>query len=432
MLPLGIDEFGWVKLGKAVKSGERIVGIGKTGFQEVVVYFLVRYLNINMLHNMRMTFVTYFILVKFGLSIGFRYIWVGNHKINSTLISMNNFFSNHIKNKVFPACFVEMPSSAEGKRAAFYLAAEEYLARTFPEDNYLFTWQVSPTVVMGRNQVAHLELDLDFCRAEGIDIIRRKSGGGSIYADKGNIMVSVITGKGAVEPLFESYAENVADCLCRLGANVKVSGRNDIVLEGGGKICGNAFYHLKDSNIVHGTMLYDTNYRLMSGALTPDKAKMKSKGVTSVKSRISLLKDELNIEVLELREVLRRQLTDRSIRLTEDDIQYIKAIEADYYTPSYLFGNSVREDAIIQGHVDGCGTISLHFELKGSCIDRIEVKGDYFALGDVQQIFQDAFVNKEFTAETLMDVLHDRHPETSIRGLSLEELSKLISEQCRE
>ena len=342
---------------------------------------------------------------------------------------MAHFFSSLLRDKVFPACFVEMPSSTEGKRAAFYLAAEEYIANHFPEDNYLFTWQVSPTVVMGRNQVAHLELDLDFCRQEGIDIIRRKSGGGSIFADRGNIMVSVITGKGAVEPLFEEYAQNVADCLCRLGAKVSVAGRNDIVLDAGGKICGNAFYHLKERNIVHGTMLYDTDFRLMSGALTPDKAKLKSKGVTSVKSRIALLKDELNMQVEEVRAALREKLTDRVLRLTEDDVQYIKAIEADYYDPIYLYGRSAKVDAVVQGHIPGCGTLALHFFLKGSQVERVEVKGDYFALGDVSEAFNAAFRGHEFTPLTLVDCVRTSHPETTIRGLRTETLTELLTKE---
>ena len=339
---------------------------------------------------------------------------------------MAHFFSKLLRDKVFPACFVELPSSTEGKRAAFYLAAEEYIAKHFPEDNYLFTWQVSPTVVMGRNQVAHLELDLDFCRQEGIDIIRRKSGGGSIFADRGNIMVSVITGRGAVEPLFEEYAQRVADCLCHLGAKVSVSGRNDIVLDAGGKICGNAFYHLKERNIVHGTMLYDTNFRLMSGALTPDKAKLQSKGVTSVKSRIALLKDELNMQVEEVRSALRANLTNRVVRLTEDDVQYIKAIEADYYDPVYLYGKSAKVDAVIQGHLPGCGTLALHFFLKGSQIERVEVKGDYFALGEVAEAFDAAFKGHEFTPLTLVACVRSNHPESTIRGLDAGALIELI------
>ena len=74
----------------------------------------------------------------------------------------------------FPAVEIVFPDDGIPRRAAFYLAAEEYVARTFPEGSYLFSWILNKTVVIGRNQVAHKELDIDFCRGNGIDIIRRK------------------------------------------------------------------------------------------------------------------------------------------------------------------------------------------------------------------------------------------------------------------
>ena len=192
---------------------------------------------------------------------------------------------------IFPACHVVFPASADSRRATFYLAAEEYIAQKLPADNYLFSWQLSPTVVIGRNQVVHQEINLDFCQAEGIDVVRRKSGGGAIFADQHNIMWSLVTTACAVEPLFQVYAHEVARSLDSLGAQTEVSGRNDITLKNGGKICGNAFYHLANHNIVHGTMLYDTNPRRMQGALTPDVSKLQSKGVSSVRSRVALLKE---------------------------------------------------------------------------------------------------------------------------------------------
>lgn len=321
--------------------------------------------------------------------------------------------------------YVEMPSSVEGKRAPFYLAAEEYIAHNLPEDDYLFTWQIGPTVVMGRHQVAHLEVDLDFCRAEGIDVIRRKSGGGCIFADYNNIMVSRVTGSGPIEPIFQQYAEDVTACLNRLGAPVEVAGRNDIVLNGR-KICGNAFYHLKDRNIVHGTMLYDTNERLMQGALTPDKAKMSSKGVTSVKSRVGFLKDYLSISVNELREELRRGLTDRSILLTDEDIQYIKAIEAEYYDPDYLFGKQSREDKSCEARIPGVGSLNFRFSLIGDRIDQVSLQGDFFEEADAQFVFKEALVGTAFKPEAIAEALQKYQPERAIRGLEAEALRDLL------
>ncbi|MDD6123336.1 MAG: lipoate--protein ligase [Bacteroidales bacterium] len=330
----------------------------------------------------------------------------------------------------FPACFVELPSHTEHRRAPFYLAAEEYIAQTLPVGNYLFSWQLGPTVVMGRNQVAHQEVDLDFCRREGIDVVRRKSGGGAIFADSRNIMWSLITGEGAVEPLFVEYAEEMARALNELGADVELSGRNDIVLRDGGKICGNAFYHLPNRNIVHGTMLYDTNPRLMQGALHPDVSKLQAKGVKSVRSRVALLKDHLTFGVDELRVRLRHLLCDRSIEVDDRAVKEIEQIEQDYYDPTYLYGQSALSDVCREARIEGCGTLALHFALRGTLIERVTLAGDFFELGLAQETFNQTFAGKAFTPECLQQALLEHHPERTIRNLTTEALAKLLGTEA--
>lgn len=326
----------------------------------------------------------------------------------------------------FPACYLELPASTEGRRAAFYLAAEEYVAQQLPQDNYLFTWQLHPTVVMGRNQVAHQEVDLDFCQREGIDVIRRRSGGGAIFADERNIMISLITPGGAVEPLFQEYAQQVAEGLRSLGAPAQVSGRNDITLEGGGKICGNAFYHLTDRNIVHGTMLYDTDPRLMEGALHPDTSKLKEKGVKSVRSRVSLLRDYLPFGVDELRRQLCLLLTNRTLTLTNDDVARIEEIEQRYYEPNYLLGSSAPADIVCSDRIPGCGQLQVEFHLQGSLISNVRVQGDYLELAHAEEAFQQAFIGRAFTHEQLTAAVEEHHPEQTIRGLNNQQLIFLI------
>lgn len=334
---------------------------------------------------------------------------------------------NTVKQHSFPACFVKLPPHTEGRRAAFYLAAEEYIAAHLPEDNYLFTWQLSPTVVMGRNQVAHQEINLDFCRAEGIDVIRRKSGGGCIFADRNNIMVSLVTGGGPVEPLFEEYAAVVAEGLCRLGAEVTVAGRNDIVMRNGGKVCGNAFYHMPQRNIVHGTMLYDTDMRLMSGALCPDPVKLKAAGVASVRSRIGLLKEQLGFGVERLRTELRHILCNRTVSLDDTQIADIEKIEAGYYEPEYLFGQTAHADITCSARIEGCGRLNLNFSLKGTLIEQVRLTGDFFSNGEAETAFNHAFRGVVFTPDCIRQAINRNHPEQSVRNLSPEDLLRLIS-----
>ena len=170
--------------------------------------------------------------------------------------------------------YVALPEEKE-YRLPFYLAMEEYIAREFPAQDYFFMWQVQPTVIFGRNQLIDSEVDRLYCRENGIQTYRRKSGGGCVYADKSNIMLSYITPSSNVNFTFNRYMLMVEHALQKLGVDARTTGRNDILVDGK-KVSGNAFYHLPGRSIVHGTMLYDTNLEHMARATTPSDSKLKS------------------------------------------------------------------------------------------------------------------------------------------------------------
>ena len=331
---------------------------------------------------------------------------------------------------IFPACFVEFPVNVEGRSAAFFLAAEEFLAAEMPQDNYAFFWQLNPTCVFGRNQDPAKELDIDFCRAHGVELVRRKSGGGTIFADHDNIMTSLVTGGGAVEPVFEAFAHTMADGLRRLGAPTRVSGRNDICFDDGRKICGSAFYHLPDRNIVHCTMLYDTQMELMTGCLTPARAKLESKGVKSVSSRIGLLKEYFSFGADELRRRLRDVLCNRSIMLTEEQVRRIEELERPYHETEYLMGRKAETAAenTRTTHINGCGRIDLAFTLREGCIDALSFRGDYFEVGSrsAESAFREALLGVPYSADAVRAALSAHRPEQTVRGLKAEDVVALL------
>ena len=178
-----------------------------------------------------------------------------------------------------------LPDNVTEKPLVYYLAVEEYVARHL-EDDVLFLWQTGPTVISGRNQVIEAEADLEYCKAHGIDVFRRKSGGGTVYSDKGNIMVSCIVSCQDVPYVFEKYLQTAALYMRSAGIGASVSGRNDIIA-GGRKVSGNAFYKAGRRGIIHGTMLFDTDFSMMEKALTPSYGKISSKGIRSVKQRVA-------------------------------------------------------------------------------------------------------------------------------------------------
>lgn len=347
-------------------------------------------------------------------------------------------------NEIFPASFIEFPvSTEEGRSASFYLAAEEYLAQEMPEGNYVFFWQLNPTCVFGRHQNPALELDLDFCRRHGVDIVRRKSGGGTIFANKDNIMVSLVTGKGSVETVFNAFSHEIARCLKQLGAPMKVSGRNDICLEDGRKICGGAFYHMKDRNIVHCTMLYDTDMEMMRGCLTPARAKLESKGVKSVPSRIGLLKEFFPFGVEELRHRLGTLLTNRTLRLSAEQVARIEVLEQPYHTAEYIFGKSGRHSTpttpiehtfTASRRIEGCGRVEIALELAATgTITDVHLSGDFFETGErpAEEAFREALCGLPLRSADITEALRRHKPERTIRGLSAEALEEILGEPRR-
>ena len=191
---------------------------------------------------------------------------------------------------------------------AFFLAMEEFVARKI-EGEAFFVWRVAPTVIFGRNQVLENEVNLEYCKAKGVSIVQRKSGGGCVYSDKGNIMISYVSERGVVSEVFDRYLSNLTECLLGLGLDAEKSGRNDILI-GGRKVSGNAFHQLPDRSIVHGTLLYDTDLDALESAIRPPVEKLERHGVASVRQRVR------NIAELFAQNVMSAQ--------TDSDVQVVK------------------------------------------------------------------------------------------------------------
>jgi len=166
------------------------------------------------------------------------------------------------------------------RRLIFYLAMEEWAARTL--EGGFFCWNTDPTVIVGRNQDIEAEVNLEFCKDHGISVFRRKSGGGCVYSDEGNLMVSYIVPGTNVERIFAEYLDALAKALESLGIQAVKTEHNDILVNipdaGSFKVSGNAFFADRGMSIVHGTLLLDSDFSVLSKAITPSKEKLESHG----------------------------------------------------------------------------------------------------------------------------------------------------------
>jgi lipoyltransferase/lipoate-protein ligase len=311
----------------------------------------------------------------------------------------------------------------EVKRLSFYLATEEFLARNYPEDEYFFMWQVNPTVIFGRNQLIENEVNLQFVKDNNIEFYRRKSGGGCVYADFSNIMFSFITPTFNKDFVFNTYLNKVADILKELGLNAYVSGRNDILVDGL-KVSGNAFYQVNSRSIVHGTMLYNTDLSVMVKAITPDNEKLISKGIDSVRKRVTNVKEHLNITIEDFKKYIRSHIADEEIVLMDHDIKEIEKIEKTYLKDDFIYGKNPNY-TISKKKKTEAGMIEVTLELKNNIVKKMNMLGDYFLIGD-QDDFLNNFKNIKYEKDEFIKVLDRIDINNYIYNLSSEDFLQIL------
>ena len=231
--------------------------------------------------------------------------------------------------------YIVLKGDQGARRLSFYLAMEEYVARHIDEDDLFFMWQVRPTVIFGRNQSLENEVNVDYCRANEIEMYRRKSGGGCVYADMGNVMLSYISKEENVGLTFNRFINMLLLVLRRMGIEATGTSHNDVMI-GDRKVCGTAFYHIPGRSIVHSTMLYDTNMNHMLNAITPSQEKLQSKGIKSVRQRITFLKDHTSLSLNEIKSIVRTTLCEGELILSQADIEGIEQLEQTYLRKEFI------------------------------------------------------------------------------------------------
>lgn len=327
--------------------------------------------------------------------------------------------------------FVKLPSIHD-RFAPFYLAAEEWIARNFKDGDFFFAWQTDPTVVCGRHQVIEREVDLDYCHSHNIRVWRRKSGGGSIYSDCSNVMMSYITPKTAVETAFDIYTGKICAMLGRLGLDARPSGRNDVEICGR-KVAGNAYYSIAGRSIVHGTMLLDADFQTMSKVLTPSRAKLHSKGVASVPARVTTLKTcGLTITVDEFIDHAVRSLCDEGPVVIDDNaVVEIENIMQGYLIPCAFDGHA-HSGAVIT-RVDGAGEFAcdLTLDTEGR-IAGCRLSGDFFALNDIDTVLLSRLEGIRCDRYSITSSLSDIDIPTIIPGMDKERLVEIILTTARQ
>lgn len=265
----------------------------------------------------------------------------------------------------------------------YNMAFDEYCLESLPIDEpVFFLWQNRPAVIVGFNQEVNTEVNLDYLKEKGIDLVRRVTGGGAVYHDLENLNYTIVGRSEDLERDYPEYASLLAKALQTLGVPATLSGRNDILVEGR-KVSGFAKRVCKNRLMVHGTLMYNVDVDVLTHVLNPSTTKLQSKGIASVRSRVANLCDYLpeipDIQTFSqrLEEILSNNYTDTEYQLTETDLANIQRLtDKKFATWEWNYGRSPKATLVHSARL-ACGTVEIHLTLAENRIASCRFGGDF-------------------------------------------------------
>lgn len=306
----------------------------------------------------------------------------------------------------------------------FYFALEEYvMEKLLKEDEaYFFTWEIKG-VVIGKNQVLENEVNLDYLKENNIDVYRRPTGGGAIYADENNTMYTMIT-KRTENFSFKPYLQLVIDAMKKLNLDIKFSGRNDLLFNDK-KISGVAFLQNKYGFLIHGTYMYNVDIETMIRTITPNNEKLVSKGIESVRSRVENLKPFLNgMTQKELIKHLENEITTREYVLSEEEVTEIQERAKKFESKKWRFQVQPEHNKKLVKRIKG-GLFEINLKINKGIIDNIKIKGDFFDLFPVETL-EKAFINEEYTKENINGIFNKINIKNFFLDIDESEFKELL------
>jgi len=313
------------------------------------------------------------------------------------------------------------------------LAIEEYALKHLDiNETYLLFYINEPSIIIGKNQNTIEEINTKYVEDQKIHVVRRLSGGGAVYHDKGNLNFSFITkDDGNSFHNFKKFTEPVVEALKKLGVNAELSGRNDLMAEGR-KISGNAQFSTKGRMFSHGTLLFDSEIENVVSALKVKKDKIESKGIKSIRNRVANISEflEQKVTVEEFREMLLRYIFDgeeniTEYKLTEKDWETIHQISKERYQSwDWNYGKSPKFN-LQHSHRFPVGQIDVRLEVNKGKIDACTIYGDFFGVGDVEEV-QEKLTGVRYEKASIEQALEDIDIPHYFGNITKEEFVELI------
>jgi lipoate-protein ligase A len=229
----------------------------------------------------------------------------------------------------------------------FNIAAEEYMLKNFREDVFML-WVNTPSIIVGKHQVATAEADIMYAFRNNIPVIRRLSGGGTVYHDEGNLNYSlIVTAEKGKMVDYEKYAATVIRTLARYDIEAELRNKSSL-FTGEKKFSGNAEHIHRQRVLHHGTLLFSSDLEKLKNSIRPSHDGYDDRSIRSIQSQVTNLAELLPAGqgMHGFRQAIKEQFMQdhpgaRTYRFTDDDRQAIRELAAKKYaSDEWNFGYS--------------------------------------------------------------------------------------------
>ncbi|MBA5729944.1 lipoate--protein ligase [Aerococcaceae bacterium INB8] len=322
--------------------------------------------------------------------------------------------------------------------ASLNIALETYLVENRLVDEPILLFYINePSIIVGRNQNTTEEINQSYVDEHNVQVVRRMSGGGSVYHDLGNFCFCFIKDDDGTFRDFKSVTEPIIEALHKMGATeAALEGRNDLLIDGK-KFSGNAMYAKDGRMTAHGTILFDSDLDETNNVLKPRKAKIESKGIKSVRSRVTNIKPYVDekyrdLSTEEFRDLILLEIfgVDKredvpELKLTDEIWEGVyKLREERMGNWEWNYGKSPDFD-FEQSHKFPFGFVDIRFNVRQGVIEDARIYGDFFGLGNIKDV-EEKLNGVRYERQAVTEALADVDVNKYFGNTTLEEIVNLI------